>query len=177
MFAASITELAAALRAKRYSCGELTQALLDRIARVNPVLNAFITVDPERALADAKAADAAIAAGQARPLTGIPIAHKDILATQGMRTTCGSRMLANYVSPFDAHVVVVRLAVVVADAEECVVVADAERAVERVVVQSVLLGELGHERGRGRCGGFARHHIRGGSRPERFEEICEEMTR
>ncbi len=105
MFAASITELAAALRAKRYSCGELTQGLLDRIARVNPALNAFITVDPERALADAKAADAAIAAGQARPLTGIPIAHKDILATQGMRTTCGSRMLANYVSPFDAHVV------------------------------------------------------------------------
>jgi len=69
------------------------------------MLNAFITVDPERALADAKAADATIAAGQARPLTGIPIAHKDIFATQGMRTTCGSRMLADYTSPFDAHVV------------------------------------------------------------------------
>jgi aspartyl-tRNA(Asn)/glutamyl-tRNA(Gln) amidotransferase subunit A len=105
MFAASITELAAGLRAKRYSCVELTRALLDRIARLNPVLNAFITVDPERALADAEAADATIAAGQARPLTGIPIAHKDILATEGMRTTCGSRMLADYASPFDAHVV------------------------------------------------------------------------
>jgi aspartyl-tRNA(Asn)/glutamyl-tRNA(Gln) amidotransferase subunit A len=62
-------------------------------------------VDPERALADAKAADAAIAAGHAPPLAGIPIAHKDILATAGMRTTCGSRMLANYKSPYDAHVV------------------------------------------------------------------------
>ena len=79
--------------------------MLERIARVNPLLNAFITVDSERALADAKAADAAIASGQARPLTGIPIAHKDILATEGMRTTCGSRMLAEYASPFDAHVV------------------------------------------------------------------------
>jgi aspartyl-tRNA(Asn)/glutamyl-tRNA(Gln) amidotransferase subunit A len=105
MIAGTITELAAGLRAKRYSCVELTQALLVRIARLNPLLNAFITVDSDRALADAKAADAAIASGQARPLTGIPIAHKDILATEGMRTTCGSRMLAEYTSPFDAHVV------------------------------------------------------------------------
>ena len=105
MVAGSIIEIAAALRAKRYSCVELTQALLERIARLNPVLNAFITVDPERALADAKTADAAIAAGKAGALTGIPIAHKDILATEGMRTTCGSRMLADYASPFDAHVV------------------------------------------------------------------------
>ena len=104
MLAGSITEVAAALRAKRYSCVELTRALLDRISRLNPTLNAFITVDPERALADARAADAAIAAGSARPLTGIPIAHKDILATEAMRTTCGSKMLANYTSPFDAHV-------------------------------------------------------------------------
>ena len=105
MFTASIVELSAALHAKRLSCVELTRGLLDRIARLNPILNAFITVDPERALADAKAADAAIAAGDAGPLTGIPVAHKDILATAGMRTTCGSRMLANYTSPFDAHVV------------------------------------------------------------------------
>jgi aspartyl-tRNA(Asn)/glutamyl-tRNA(Gln) amidotransferase subunit A len=104
MLAGSITEVAAALRAKRYSCVELTQGLLDRIARLNPTLNAFITVDAERALADARAADASIAAGSARPLTGIPIAHKDILATESMRTTCGSRMLADYASPFDAHV-------------------------------------------------------------------------
>ena len=104
-FAASITELCAALRAKSMSSVELTQSLLDRIAFLNPGLNAFITVDPEGAIACAKAADLTIAAGRAGPLTGIPIAHKDILATSGMRTTCGSRMLANYTSPFDAHVV------------------------------------------------------------------------
>src|SRR4030095_179177 len=105
MLAAPITELAAALRAKRYSCVELTQSLLERIARINPLVNAFITVDPERALADAQAADAAIASRKTPPLTGIRIAHKDIPATEGMRTTCGSRMLAEYASPFDAHVV------------------------------------------------------------------------
>ena len=102
---APITELSAALKAKRMSSVELTQHRLDRIAQLNPTLNAFITVDPERALTAAKAADADIAAGSAGPLTGIPIAHKDILATAGMRTTCGSRMLANYTSPYDAHVV------------------------------------------------------------------------
>jgi aspartyl-tRNA(Asn)/glutamyl-tRNA(Gln) amidotransferase subunit A len=102
---ASIAELASALHAKRVSSVELTRAALDRIAALNPALNAFITVDPARALADANAADAAIAAGTGGPLTGIPIAHKDILVTAGMRTTCASRMLANYTSPFDAHVV------------------------------------------------------------------------
>jgi aspartyl-tRNA(Asn)/glutamyl-tRNA(Gln) amidotransferase subunit A len=105
MLGGSVVGIAAALRAKRYSCIELTQALLERIAQLNPELNAFITVDEERALGDAKAADAAFAAGRARALTGIPIAHKDILATAAMRTTCGSRMLAEYASPFDAHVV------------------------------------------------------------------------
>ena len=105
MIGAPIAELGAAFRAKRLSSVELTQRLLDRIARLNPVLNAFISVDPDRALADAKAADAAIAAGAGGPLTGIPVAHKDILATAAMRTTCGSRMLANYTSPYDAHVV------------------------------------------------------------------------
>ena len=105
MITAPITLLSAALRERRLSSVELTQGLLDRIARLDPALNAFITVDRERALADARAADAAIAAGRAGPLTGIPVAHKDILATAGMRTTCGSRMLATYASPFDAHVV------------------------------------------------------------------------
>ena len=105
MLEATIAEIAAALRAKRHSCVELTQTLLERIARINPLLNAFITVDPDRALADARAADVAISSGNAAPLTGIPIAHKDILATEGLRTTCGSRMLAEYASPFDAHVV------------------------------------------------------------------------
>ena len=105
MLAPSIADVAAALRAKRYSSAELTRALLDRIAELNPTLNAFVTVDTGRALADARAADTAIAAGTARPLSGIPIAHKDILATAAMRTTCGSRMLADYASPFDACVV------------------------------------------------------------------------
>ncbi len=105
MFASSIAELAQALQAKRLSSVELTQGLLERIAQHNPTLNAFITVDAERALADARAADAALARGDAGPLTGVPIAHKDVLVTAGMRSTCASRMLANYVSPYDAHVV------------------------------------------------------------------------
>ncbi len=105
MFDASIVEISAALKAKRVSSVELTRAYLARIDALDRKLNAFITVDPARALADAEAADVAIASGDPRPLTGIPIAHKDILVTAGMRTTCGSRMLANYTSPFDAHVV------------------------------------------------------------------------
>jgi aspartyl-tRNA(Asn)/glutamyl-tRNA(Gln) amidotransferase subunit A len=105
VFASSIAELAQALQAKRLSSVELTQGLLARIGQHNPTLNAFITVDAERALADARAADAALARGDAGPLTGVPIAHKDVLVTAGMRSTCASRMLANYVSPYDAHVV------------------------------------------------------------------------
>ena len=70
MFQATIVELSAALQARRLSCVELTKGLLDRIARLNPTLNAFITVDPERALSDAQAGDAALAAGRAGPLTG-----------------------------------------------------------------------------------------------------------
>jgi len=105
VIAAPIAELSASLRARRFSSVELTRGLLDRIAALNPALNAFITVDPDRALSDARAADAAIARGESGPLAGIPIAHKDILVTAGMRTTCGSRMLANYMSPYDAHVV------------------------------------------------------------------------
>ena len=102
---ASIAELSASLKAKRISSVELAQAYLARIEAQNSQLNAFITVDPDRALADARAADAAFGRGDGGPLTGIPIAHKDILVTAGMRTTCGSRMLANYTSPFDAAVV------------------------------------------------------------------------
>ena len=105
MIAASIAELAQALRAKRLSSVELTRGLLERIERYNATLNAFVTIDPERALADARAADAVLARGDGGPLTGIAIAHKDVLVTAGMRSTCASRMLENYVSPFDAHVV------------------------------------------------------------------------
>jgi aspartyl-tRNA(Asn)/glutamyl-tRNA(Gln) amidotransferase subunit A len=101
----TIADLVAALAARRISSLELTQGLLERIARLNPVLNAFVTLDADGALAAAKAADAARAAGTAGPLAGIPIAHKDVLMTAGLRTTCGSRMLANFTAPYDAQVV------------------------------------------------------------------------
>ncbi|HNC65741.1 MAG TPA: Asp-tRNA(Asn)/Glu-tRNA(Gln) amidotransferase subunit GatA, partial [Thauera aminoaromatica] len=87
------------------SAVELAGLFLDRIDALNPALNAFITVDAERALAAARVADARIAAGSAGPLTGIPLAHKDVFCTEGVLTTCGSKMLANFVSPYDAHVV------------------------------------------------------------------------
>ena len=105
MISASIAELARALHAKRFSSVELTLGSLDRIEKLNPQLNAFITLDREHALAAARAADARIATGAAGPLTGIPIAHKDVLMTAGVRTTCGSRMLSNFVAPYDAFVV------------------------------------------------------------------------
>ena len=84
---------------------ELTEHALARIERAQPTLNAFITIDGEGALRSARAADAALAHGDAPPLTGIPIAHKDVLMTAGLRTTCASRMLAAFVAPYDAHVV------------------------------------------------------------------------
>ena len=101
----SLSTLAAQLAAKQVSSRELAQTYLDRIAALNPSINAFITVDPEKTLLEAAAADALIAAGQAGPLTGVPIAHKDIFCTDGWRTTCGSKMLANFVAPYDAHVI------------------------------------------------------------------------
>ena len=105
MLSGSIAELSQALRAKRLSSVELTQSQLDLIAKHNPGLNAFLTVDGEGALAAAAAADARIAKGDAGPLTGIPIAHKDVLMTAGLKTTCGSRMLENFTAPYDAFVV------------------------------------------------------------------------
>jgi aspartyl-tRNA(Asn)/glutamyl-tRNA(Gln) amidotransferase subunit A len=102
---ATLTELGAALAARRVSSVELTELFLARVRALNGTLNAFITVDERRALDDAQRADVQRAAGQGGPLTGIPIAHKDIFCTRGMLTTCGSRMLANFVSPYDAHVV------------------------------------------------------------------------
>jgi aspartyl-tRNA(Asn)/glutamyl-tRNA(Gln) amidotransferase subunit A len=105
VYDAALTEVVAALAARRVSSAELTAALLDRIARAQGELNAFITVDPERSLAQARVADARIARGEGGPLTGVPVAHKDIFCAKGWRTTCGSRMLANFVAPYDAHVV------------------------------------------------------------------------
>ncbi len=97
------TELSAMLAARECSSEELTQSLLDRIG-AHKNLNAFITVSTESALAQARVADAQIKQGEAGPLTGIPYAHKDIFCTQGELTTCGSHMLENFRSPYDATV-------------------------------------------------------------------------
>ncbi len=102
---ATIKSLATQLAAGKTSSVELCQDYLARIQAANPTLNAFITLDPDQTLAEARSADAARAAGRAGPLTGIPIAHKDIFCAQGWLTTCGSRMLSNFVSPYDAHVI------------------------------------------------------------------------
>ena len=84
---------------------ELTRAFLKRIRQLNGALNAFVAVDEETSLAQARAADERRARGEAGPLTGIPVAHKDIFCTRELPTTCGSRMLAGYRSPYDAHVI------------------------------------------------------------------------
>src|SRR5690606_38050291 len=101
---ASIAELRKALDERRVSATELAQSALDAIAARHE-LNAFLHVSADLTLAQARAADAALAEGRAAPLTGIPIAHKDVFVTRGWRTTAASAMLKNYVSPFDATVV------------------------------------------------------------------------
>jgi len=101
----SVRVLSEALAAGRISSRELTLECLDRVKRHQPRLNAFITVTEELALAQADAADRRIACGEAGPLTGIPIAHKDIFCTSGVRTTCGSRMLDGWIAPYDATIV------------------------------------------------------------------------
>jgi aspartyl-tRNA(Asn)/glutamyl-tRNA(Gln) amidotransferase subunit A len=100
----TITELAEGLRSRQFSSRELTLAYLEKIKR-HQELNAFIIVTEDRALEQADAADARLAAGEAEPLTGIPIAHKDIFCTDGIRTSCGSKMLDNFIAPYDATVV------------------------------------------------------------------------
>ncbi|MEG3638433.1 Asp-tRNA(Asn)/Glu-tRNA(Gln) amidotransferase subunit GatA [Magnetococcus sp. PR-3] len=100
----TLREASDKLAAKEISSVELTQSCLDQIEKHDKNINAFVTVDTEKALAAAKAADARIAAGNAAPMTGIPIAHKDIFNTADMRTTCSSRMLENFVPPFDATI-------------------------------------------------------------------------
>src|SRR4051812_35677071 len=87
------------------SAVEVARASLDRIERFNGRLNAFVTVDPDKTLAQAREADARIARGEGGPITGVPVAHKDLFCARGWLTTCGSRMLANFVSPYDAHVI------------------------------------------------------------------------
>jgi aspartyl-tRNA(Asn)/glutamyl-tRNA(Gln) amidotransferase subunit A len=101
----TVAQLAAGLRQRTFSATELARALLGRITATQPTLNAFISIEEGPALAAAAAADKQLAAGNAPALAGVPIAHKDIFCAAGSRTTCGSKMLANFVSPYDATVV------------------------------------------------------------------------
>lgn len=101
----TVSELSAGLAAGEYSSRELTQHFLDRIAEHDSALNSFVTVTADQALTQADQADAARQAGDAGPLTGIPVAQKDIFCTQGVKTSCGSRMLDSFIAPYTATVV------------------------------------------------------------------------
>ena len=101
----SVAQLIKGLQQKQFSSVELTRCFLDRIAALDSQYNSFITVDEASALAAAESADQRLASGNASSLTGIPIAHKDIFCTSGLRTSCGSRMLDNFVPPYDATLI------------------------------------------------------------------------
>jgi len=104
MHTKTVAELSQALRQGECSSVELTRSYLDRIEKFGSELNCFVTITGEQALAAAAEADRRIQAGEGGPLTGIPIAHKDIFCTEGVRTSCGSKMLDNFIAPYDAHV-------------------------------------------------------------------------
>src|SRR5271170_5492554 len=101
----SIGELADCLAAKKISSVELTRHFLGRIERLNPSLNALITLTVSQALESAAAADRRLGAGERGRLLGIPLIHKDIFCTDGVRTSCGSHILDNFMAPYDATVV------------------------------------------------------------------------
>ena len=105
MLNSTVKQLSLELAAKRVSSVEVARYFLNRINVLGKALNAFISVDEEQSLALAHTADQLIAAGKAGPLTGIPLAHKDIFCAKGWLTTCGSKILSNFVAPYDAHVV------------------------------------------------------------------------
>ncbi len=105
MFAETVTAIAADLRARRYTSAAVTEHYLERITRLDPQLNSFITVCADEARAAAARADELLARGAGGPLTGVPYANKDIFCTRGVRTSCASRMLDNFVAPYDATVV------------------------------------------------------------------------
>jgi aspartyl-tRNA(Asn)/glutamyl-tRNA(Gln) amidotransferase subunit A len=101
----TLAELSAALVKKTISAVEMTQYFLDRVQSLDKKFNSFITVTPDVALAKAKQCDELRAKGQAGPLTGLPIAHKDLFCTKGIKTSCGSKMLDNFIAPYDATMV------------------------------------------------------------------------
>jgi aspartyl-tRNA(Asn)/glutamyl-tRNA(Gln) amidotransferase subunit A len=101
----TIKQMSEKLHSGEITSVQLTQHYLDRISQYDADLNAFVTVTPELAIAMAEAADQKLAAGDAELLTGIPVAHKDIFCTDGVKTSCGSKMLDNFIAPYDAHVV------------------------------------------------------------------------
>ncbi|MEW5755640.1 MAG: Asp-tRNA(Asn)/Glu-tRNA(Gln) amidotransferase subunit GatA [Pseudomonadota bacterium] len=101
----TLAELADGLKKKAYSSQELTEHFLARIRTHDGALNSFITVTEELALEQARAADARLTKGAGGPLTGIPLAQKDIFCTKGVKTTCGSKMLDNFIAPYDATVI------------------------------------------------------------------------
>ncbi|MGB7814756.1 MAG: Asp-tRNA(Asn)/Glu-tRNA(Gln) amidotransferase subunit GatA [Methylotenera sp.] len=105
MINSSLKTLSQMLAKKEISSVEMTQTFLNRIHQFNPTINAYIALDEAKTLAQAKVADARIAAGNTEPLTGIPFAQKDIFCAKGWQTTCGSKMLANFIAPYDAHVI------------------------------------------------------------------------
>ncbi|HST02188.1 MAG TPA: amidase family protein, partial [Usitatibacter sp.] len=101
----TLKQLAERLAKRETSSVEMTKYFLGRIAKLGKPLNAFITIDEEKSLAQARSADERIAKGGAGPLTGIPIAHKDLFCARGWLTSCGSKILSNFVAPYDAHVI------------------------------------------------------------------------
>lgn len=101
----SIREMAEGLKSAQFSSRELTQHYLDRIAKIDPRVNSYVTVTAELALAEANAADELLKSGASGLMTGIPLAHKDIFCTQGIKSSAGSKMLDNFISPYDATVV------------------------------------------------------------------------
>ena len=101
----TIKQLAEALKERTFSSAELTQHYLDRIKQVDSHINSYITINEDTAMSSAKEADKQIAQGNHTPLCGIPLAHKDLFCTQGIKTSCGSKMLDNFIPPYNAHIV------------------------------------------------------------------------